>query len=242
MSGISSVSSSTSSIYYSPLDTNKDGIVDQQELQAAAKSGATSANVSGGLNTDDANDTGASNKFSGNLVDMLLQQMQQLGQSVDPETINLDDTSTAGTGASPTSTSTTASTSTAASTQDTSAVSTDAASTGSAEGSRVHYGVKGSKLESDIEQLIEGLSSLLNQSTAATSGSNTSQSDPSSVASSQTSDSTNDGLSGSSSNSTGGQLNIFLQEIQSSLAAYENTYGQYDFGSSATSDVSNVAS
>jgi hypothetical protein len=81
MSGISSLgSSSTSSTYYSPLDTNKDGIVDAQELQAAAKSGLLSASVSSDENTDDSTDStdsSATDKFSGNLVGMLLQQMQQ---------------------------------------------------------------------------------------------------------------------------------------------------------------------
>lgn len=86
MSGISSVSSGTSSTYYSPLDTNKDGVVDAQELQAGAKSGLLSASVTSdesGDSSDDSSGSSASDSFSGNLIEMILEQMQQAARLLD---------------------------------------------------------------------------------------------------------------------------------------------------------------
>jgi Ca2+-binding EF-hand superfamily protein len=76
MSGISSVgsSSSTSAAYISPLDTNGDGVVSAEELQAAAKSGLLSASILG--DEDDNSDPSATDKFSGNLASMLLQMQE----------------------------------------------------------------------------------------------------------------------------------------------------------------------
>ncbi|MET0746684.1 MAG: EF-hand domain-containing protein [Rhizobium sp.] len=72
MSGISSVGSSGSTTYYSPLDTNQDGIVDATELQAATQAGLVPARTS----SDDSSDPSATDKFSDNLVGMLLQIQQ----------------------------------------------------------------------------------------------------------------------------------------------------------------------
>jgi Ca2+-binding EF-hand superfamily protein len=66
---------------YSPLDKNQDGVVDAQELQAAAQSGLLSASI---VNDEDSSssDPSATDVFSGNLASMLLQMQQNsAGQS-----------------------------------------------------------------------------------------------------------------------------------------------------------------
>lgn len=81
MSGVSSVGSSMTAASYSPLDKNQDGVVDAQELQAAAQSGLLSASIVNDENNS-SNDPSATNVFSGNLASMLLQMQQNsAGQS-----------------------------------------------------------------------------------------------------------------------------------------------------------------
>lgn len=79
MSGISAIGSSsvTTASYINPLDTNGDGVVDAQELQAAAQSGLLSASV---LGDEDNSDPSAADKFSDSLAGMLL-QMQESSNS-----------------------------------------------------------------------------------------------------------------------------------------------------------------
>ena len=80
MSGVSSIGSSMTAASYSPLDKNQDGVVDAQELEAAAQSGLLSASIANDENDDGSSDPSATDVFSGNLASMLL-QMQQNSQS-----------------------------------------------------------------------------------------------------------------------------------------------------------------
>ncbi len=80
MSGVSSIGSSMTAASYSPLDKNQDGVVDAQELEAAAQSGLLSASIVNDENGDSSSDPSATDVFSGNLASMLL-QMQQNSQS-----------------------------------------------------------------------------------------------------------------------------------------------------------------
>ncbi len=80
MSGVSSIGSSMTAASYSPLDKNQDGVVDAQELEAAAQSGLLSASIVNDENGESSSDPSATDVFSGNLASMLL-QMQQNTQS-----------------------------------------------------------------------------------------------------------------------------------------------------------------
>jgi Ca2+-binding EF-hand superfamily protein len=73
MSSISSINGSTASPYVSALDKNGDGIVDAQELAAAARSGLLSASLATDESTDDG--SGSAMSLSDNLAS-LLPQMQ----------------------------------------------------------------------------------------------------------------------------------------------------------------------
>jgi hypothetical protein len=209
MSGISSVGSSSSTTYYSPLDTNQDGIVDASELEAATQSGLLPATAS---TDDDTSDPSAADKFSGNLTSMLLQQMQQsatanaagssMGSSSD------DDSSDPASVASV-------------------FKSLDANDDGEVSSDKSVAGRPKHMSETDAKTLSKTLDT---ENTGMLNEGQFSQGVDviSGVASTSAS---ND----QTTSATGGNaLEAFLAEMQASMAAYQNTYGQYDLSASTT--------
>jgi Ca2+-binding EF-hand superfamily protein len=213
MSGISSVGSSSSTTYYSPLDTNQDGIVDASELEAAAQSGLLPASVSA---DEDDSDSSATDKFSDSLAGMLLQQMQQAS-------------TTAGT------TGTDSSSSSSDDSSDQSSVESlfknlDANGDGEVSSAEFVAGRPTDMSEADAQTLFKTLDTentgMLNegefsQGIDALNGTTASAA----VSGDQTTTASSD------------PLEAFLTEMQASMTAYQNTYGQYDLGTTATDSV-----
>jgi Ca2+-binding EF-hand superfamily protein len=209
MSGISSVGSSSSTAYYSPLDTNQDGIVDASELAAATQSGVLPASASA---DEGSSDPSATDKFSGSLAGMLLQMQQS--------------STTAGAAGS------SADSSSADDSSDQSSVesvfkSLDANGDGKVSASEFVAGRPKDMSEADAQTLFKTLDTentgMLNEGQF-----------------SQGVDAIN-GLAGASASSaqtaadgSGNALEAFLAEMQASMTAYQNTYGQYDLSASAT--------
>jgi len=210
MSGISSVGSSSSATYYSPLDTNQDGIVDSSELEAAAQSGLLPASVSA---DEDNSDPSATDKFSDSLAGMLLQQMQQSG-------------ATAGTTGTSTDSSSTDDSSDQASVE---ALFKNLDANGDGEVSSDEFvaGRPKDMSETDAQTLFKAIDTentgMLNEGQFS-QGVDVLKGLASSSAS-------GDQTAATSSNDP---LEAFLAEMQASMTAYQNTYGQYDLGTTAT--------
>lgn len=207
MSGISSVGSSSSTTYYSPLDTNQDGIVDATELEAAAQAGLVPASSS---TDDDSSDPSATDKFSGDLAGMLL-QMQQPGASAagsSTDTSSADDRS------------------------DQASVesvfkSLDANGDGEVSSDEFVAGRPKDMSETDAQTLFKTLDT---ENTGMLNEGQFSQSVGAI-----------NGLAGApapgdqtATAGSGDALEAFLAEMQASMTAYQNTYGQYDLSASAT--------
>lgn len=207
MSGISSVGSSSSTTYYSPLDTNQDGIVDATELEAAAQAGLVPASSS---TDEDSSDPSATDKFSGDLAGMLL-QMQQPGASAagsSTDTSSADDRS------------------------DHASVesvfkSLDANGDGEVSSDEFVADRPRDMSETDAQTLFKTLDT---ENTGMLNEGQFSQSVGAI-----------NGLAGApapgdqtATAGSGDALEAFLAEMQASMTAYQNTYGQYDLSASAT--------
>jgi Ca2+-binding EF-hand superfamily protein len=214
MSGISAIGSSSaaSSAYINPLDTNGDGVVSAQELQAAAQSGLLSASV---LGDEDSSDPTATDQFADSLAGMLLQMQESSSSQAGP--LSSDSSSsqspmdqlfasmdTDGDG-KVTSAEFVAGRPKDMSADDATALfnSLDTQGSGSL----------------DKDQMAEGLNVLKSSDASA--------SDYLSLQPSSTSD--NSGSTGSdSSSSQSSSQDDMLAQLEIAAAAYQNTYGQYD--------------
>lgn len=210
MTSISSIgsSTSTSSSYISPLDKNGDGVVDAQELQDAAQSGLLSASV---LGDEDDSDPSATDKFSGSLASMLLQMQQSSSQSDSSSSTGSSDQSGI----------------------DALFANMDTDGNGSVSSAEFVAGRPADMSESDAETLFKSLDTQgsgsvskdqLAEGLKSLSSTDSSASDVLSLASSYTDSSS----SASASSSTGNALEDFIAELEASMTAYQNTYGQYD--------------
>jgi len=196
---------------YSPLDTNQDGVVDAQELEAAAKSGLLSASIVNDENNVSSSDPSATDVFSGNLASMLL-QMQQNSQSS-------SSTSTDG--------------SSSESPMDQLFASLDTNQDGTISQNEFVAGRPKEMSESDAENLFKSLDtqnagSLTKDQFAegldALKSSDTSAADMLSLE-----PGTSDGNPADSATLAKDQaLNVFLNDMQNPSSLYQSTYGQYD--------------
>jgi Ca2+-binding EF-hand superfamily protein len=214
MSGISSVASSSSSTYYSPLDTNQDGVVDASELEAAAKSGLLPASITADEDSDDTTDTSATDKFSDSLAGMLLQQMQQSEATSSTDT---DSSSTSSDGAS------------SQPSLESLFKSLDANGDGEVSSDEFVAGRPADMSQTDAQSLF---STIDTENTGMLNEGQFSQgvNDLNSAAASSAS------LSGTSTTASTDPLEAFLTEMQASLTAYQNTYGQYDVATTSSQD------
>lgn len=208
MSGISSVGSTSSSTYYSPLDTNQDGIVDAAELAAAAKSGQVSASASA---DQDSSDPSATDKFSDSLTNMLLQQMQQSGTTADTVSSDADSSST-----------------------DNSSVESvfhklDTNGDGKVSADEFVAGRPKDMSATDAQTLFKTIDTentgMLNEGQFSQGVDILNGLAGASASSSQT-----------ASASSSDPLEAFLTEMEASMTAYQNTYGQYDLGTTTATD------
>lgn len=221
MSGISSVGSSMNAASYNPLDKNHDGVVDAQELQEAAQSGLLSASVLGDEDSDDSSDQSPTGAFSGNLASMLL-QMQQASASGQTGTDTLSDDSS---DQSP---------------MDQLFTSLDTNKDGKVSSDEFVAGRPKDMSESDAANLFKSLDSQssgsLDKDQFAEGLDVLKPTDASAadVLSQEQSSSDSSGTS-TSDNANQNALEAFISEMQASMNAYQNTYGQYDLSSSSDS-------
>lgn len=221
MSGISSVGSSMSAASYNPLDKNHDGVVDAQELQEAAQTGLLSASVLGDEDSDDSSNQSPTDAFSGNLASMLL-QMQQASASGQTSTDTSSDSSS---GQSP---------------MDQLFASLDTNKDGKVSSDEFVAGRPKDMSASDAESLFKSLdtqsSGSLDKDQFAEGLDVLKSSDQSAADVLSLEPSSSDSSSTSTSDNTDqNALETFISEMQASMNAYQNTYGQYDLGSSSDS-------
>ena len=213
MSGVSSIGSSMTAASYSPLDKNQDGVVDAQELEAAAQSGLLSASVANDENGDSSSDPSATDVFSGNLASMLL-QMQQNSQSS-------SSTSTDG--------------SSSVSPMDQLFASLDTNQDGTISQNEFVAGRPKDMSESDAENLFKSLDtqnagSLTKDQFAggldALKSSDASAADMLSLEPSTSDSNPTDAATLAKDKA----LDVLLNDMQDPSSLYQNTYGQYDLG------------
>lgn len=212
MSGISSVGSSMSAAAYNPLDKNGDGVVDAQELQEAAQSGLLSASI---VEDEDDSDPSAADKFSGNLASMLLQMQQtSANQSGTSSGDSADDQSP--------------------SPVDALFASLDTNHDGTVSSGEFVVGRPKDMSEEDASSLFKSLdaqnSGALDKDQFAEGLDVLSPYDQSAadMKSLETSANGDDGGASDGDTSSQNALELFISEMQASLNAYQNTYGQYD--------------
>ena len=212
MSGISSVGSSMSAAAYNPLDKNGDGVVDAQELQEAAQSGLLSASI---LDDEDDSDPSAADKFSGNLASMLLQMQQaSASESGTSSSDSADDQ--------------------LQSPVDALFASLDTNQDGKVSSGEFVAGRPKDMSEDDAKSLFKSLdaqnSGALDKNQFAEGLDVLSPYDQSAadMQSLETSANGDDRAANDSDTSSQNALEVFISEMQASLDAYQNTYGQYD--------------